>query len=154
MPQISSGANLDRYHRIKILDAGVYCLLECNGLNRPPKGTQMRKLHTKLDQKQVPGHHIYVDVKFLYLKEKLEKKCVDFSILRLMTRSGFARSRSLINTCRPTPSIALTTSSRTFRSAFEKSGLVLSRFSSGLFRAIFAMKEIWNGKEIHRRVSP
>ena len=32
--------------------------------------------------------------------------------------------------------------------------MVLSRFSSGLFRAIFAMKEIWNGKEIHRRVSP
>ena len=28
--------------------------------------------------------------------------------------------------------------------------LVLSRFSSGLFRAIFAMKEIENGKEIHR----
>ena len=123
MLQISSGANLDRYHGIKILDAGVYRLLECNGLNRPPKGTQMRKLHTKLDQKQVPGHHIYVDVKFLCLKEKLEKKCVDFSILRLMTRSEFARSRSLINTCRPTPSIALTTSLRTFRSAFEKSGL-------------------------------
>jgi hypothetical protein len=31
--------------------------------------------------------------------------------------------------------------------------LVLPRFSSGLFRAIFAMKEIENGKEIHRRVS-
>jgi len=31
--------------------------------------------------------------------------------------------------------------------------LVLSRFSSGLFRAMFAMKEIWNGNEIHRRVS-
>jgi len=30
--------------------------------------------------------------------------------------------------------------------------LVLSRFSPGLFRAMFAMKEIWNGKEIHRRV--
>jgi len=27
--------------------------------------------------------------------------------------------------------------------------LVLSRFISGLFRAMFAMKEIWNGKEIH-----
>jgi putative transposase len=27
--------------------------------------------------------------------------------------------------------------------------LVLSRFSSGLFRAMFAMKEIENGKEIH-----
>ena len=32
--------------------------------------------------------------------------------------------------------------------------LVLSRFSSGLFRALFSMKEIWNGKEIHRRVLP
>ena len=31
--------------------------------------------------------------------------------------------------------------------------LVLSRFSSGLFRAMFAMKEIENGKEIYRRVS-
>ena len=32
--------------------------------------------------------------------------------------------------------------------------LVLPRFSSGLFRAMFAMKEIENGNEIHRRVSP
>ena len=32
--------------------------------------------------------------------------------------------------------------------------MVLPRFSSGLFRAMFAMKEIWNGKEVHRRVSP
>ena len=31
--------------------------------------------------------------------------------------------------------------------------VILPRFSSGLFRAIFAMKEIKNGKEIHRRVS-
>ena len=31
--------------------------------------------------------------------------------------------------------------------------VVLPRFSSGLFRAMFAMKEIRNGKEIHRRVS-
>ena len=32
--------------------------------------------------------------------------------------------------------------------------LVLSLFSFTIFRAMFAMKEIWNGKEIHRRVSP
>jgi hypothetical protein len=31
--------------------------------------------------------------------------------------------------------------------------LVLSRFSSGFFRAMFAMKEIKNGNEIHRRIS-
>ena len=30
----------------------------------------------------------------------------------------------------------------------------LSRFSSGLFRAMFAMKELRNGNELHRRVSP
>ena len=41
------------------------------------------------------------------------------------------------------------------REQLEKalSMLVLSRFSSGLFRAMFAMKEIENGKEIHTRVS-
>jgi len=27
--------------------------------------------------------------------------------------------------------------------------VVFSRFISGLFRALFAMKEIWNGKEMH-----
>jgi len=32
-------------------------------------------------------------------------------------------------------------------------GVVLPQFSSGLFRAMFAMKEIKNGNEIHRRVS-
>ena len=37
-----------------------------------------------------------------------------------------------------------------FRAAMN---VVLSRFSSGLFRAMFAMKEIKNGNEIHRRVS-
>jgi hypothetical protein len=31
--------------------------------------------------------------------------------------------------------------------------LALSPFSSGLFRAMFAMNEISNGNEIHRRVS-
>jgi hypothetical protein len=29
------------------------------------------------------------------------------------------------------------------------SNMVLSQFSSGLFRAMFAMKEIWNGTKIH-----
>ena len=56
---------LARYHDIKISDAGVYRILKRNGLNRLPRGTRMRKLHTKRYQKQVPGHHIQVDVKFL-----------------------------------------------------------------------------------------
>ncbi len=32
-------------------------------------------------------------------------------------------------------------------------GVVLPRFSSGVFRAMFAMEETRNGNEIHRRVS-
>ena len=65
---------LARYHDIKISDAGVYRILKRNGLNRLPRGTRMRKLHTKRYQKQVPGHHIQVDVKFLTFKGKDGKK--------------------------------------------------------------------------------
>ncbi|WP_439111699.1 IS481 family transposase [Lentibacter sp.] len=65
---------LARYHGIKISDAGVYLILKRNGLNRLPRGTRMRKLHTKRYQKQVPGHHIQVDVKFLTFKGKRGEK--------------------------------------------------------------------------------
>jgi transposase len=65
---------LARYHSIKISDAGDYRILKRNGLNRLPRGTRMRKLHTKRYQKQVPSHHIQVDVKFLTFKGKRGKK--------------------------------------------------------------------------------
>ena len=66
--------NLESYHGVKISDAGVYRILKRNGLNRLPRGTRMRKLHTKRYQKQVPGHHIQVDVKFLTFKGKRGEK--------------------------------------------------------------------------------
>ena len=53
---------------------GVYRILKRNGLNRLPGGTRKRKLHTKRYQKQVPGHHIQVDVKFLTFKGKRGEK--------------------------------------------------------------------------------
>lgn len=65
---------LARYHDIKISDAGVYRILRRHGLNRLPNGTRMRKVHTKRYQKQVPGYHIQVDVKFLNFKEKAGQK--------------------------------------------------------------------------------
>jgi len=65
---------LARYHGIKISDAGVYRILKRNGLNRLPRGTRMRKLHTKRYQRQVPGHHIQVDIKFLTFKGKSGEK--------------------------------------------------------------------------------
>ncbi len=65
---------LERYHGIKISDAGVYRILCRNGLNRLPRGTRVRKVHTTRYNKQVPGHHIQVDVKFLTFRGKEGQK--------------------------------------------------------------------------------
>ena len=56
---------LERYHGIKISDATVSRMLKRHGVNRLPRGTRVRKVHTKRYNKQVPGHHIQMDVKFL-----------------------------------------------------------------------------------------
>lgn len=61
---------LQRYHGISISDAGVYRILRRNGLNRLPRGTRVRKVHTKRYSKQIPGHHIQMDVKFLTFQGK------------------------------------------------------------------------------------
>ena len=56
---------LERYHGIKTSDATVSRMLKRHGVNRLPRGTRVRKVHTKRYNKQVPGHHIQMDVKFL-----------------------------------------------------------------------------------------
>lgn len=61
---------LARYHGIKISGAGAYRILRRHNLNRLPRGTRVRKIHTKRYNKQVPGHHIQMDVKFLIFKGK------------------------------------------------------------------------------------
>ena len=65
---------LERYHGLKISDAGVYRILKRNGVNRLPGGTRVRKIHTKRYNKQVPGHQIQMDVKFLTFMDKTGKK--------------------------------------------------------------------------------
>ena len=60
---------LERYHNIKISSSGVYSDLKRNGLNRLPRNVRKRSLATKRYEKQVPGHHIQVDVKFLKFKD-------------------------------------------------------------------------------------
>ena len=61
---------LARYHAITISDAGVYRILRRHGLSRLPGGARVRKIHTQRYQKQVPGHQIQVDVKFLKFEGK------------------------------------------------------------------------------------
>jgi len=62
---------------ITISDATVSRILRRHGLNRLPRGTRRRKVHTKRYNKQVPGHQIQMDVKFLtfigYKGEKVRR---------------------------------------------------------------------------------
>ena len=61
---------LQCYHDIKISDAGVYRILRRNGVSRLPRNIGRRAVYTKRYEKQVPGHHIQVDVKFLIFRSK------------------------------------------------------------------------------------
>lgn len=64
-----------RYHQIKISSIGVYWVLKRNGLNRLPKNQRKRSIpEVKRYEKQVPGHHVQVDVKFLDFKNAEGKK--------------------------------------------------------------------------------
>jgi len=64
---------LQRYLGIKISSGGVYGVLKRNGLNRLPKNAKKRTVLTRRYEKQVPGHHIQMDVKFLRFKDNSEK---------------------------------------------------------------------------------
>ena len=65
---------LARYYGIKLSDATVSRILKRHGVNRLPRGTRLRKVYTKRYNKQVPGHHIQMDVKFLTFKGKQGEK--------------------------------------------------------------------------------
>ena len=59
---------LERYHGITTSCSTVYSTLVRNGLRRLPKTAPRRAIHTRRYAKTVPGHHIQVDVKFVWLK--------------------------------------------------------------------------------------
>ncbi len=58
---------LERYHGMKTSASTVYRTLVKNGESKLAKSVSKRTVHTKRYQKKVPGHHIQVDVKFLWL---------------------------------------------------------------------------------------
>jgi transposase InsO family protein len=59
---------LERYHGIRISCSSAYRTLVRNGIGLLPKQVSRRSLHTRRYAKEVPGHHVQVDVKFLSLK--------------------------------------------------------------------------------------
>jgi len=59
---------LERYHGFRTSCSSVYRTLKRNGIGPLPRKVGRRTLHTRRYAKQVPGHHVQVDVKFLALK--------------------------------------------------------------------------------------
>jgi transposase InsO family protein len=59
---------LERYHGIKTSESTVYRTLVLNGMRRLPKNSARRAIHTRRYAKEVPGHHVQVDVKFVTLR--------------------------------------------------------------------------------------
>lgn len=65
---------LKRYHDIAISPAGVHGVLTRNGLNRLPRNAPKRTMLWHRYEKQVPGHHVQVDVKFLTFTDPSGKR--------------------------------------------------------------------------------
>ena len=66
---------LERYHGLKFTGHGIYSVLKRNGLNRLPSSERKSPIPSKFTryEKQLPGHHIQIDVKFLLFKNSLGK---------------------------------------------------------------------------------
>jgi transposase-like protein len=66
---------LNRYHAVKVSSGGVHGVLRRHGLNRLPQNMKSwpKKNAYTLYEKQVPGYHVQIDVKFLRLIDKAHK---------------------------------------------------------------------------------
>jgi transposase InsO family protein len=65
---------LERYHGIHTSVSTVYRTLVRNNMRRLPKNSPRRAIHTRRYSKEVPGHHIQVDVKFVSLMDPEGKR--------------------------------------------------------------------------------
>lgn len=71
--------HLQRYHNIKISRNGCYQVLRRNKLNRLPENIKTRsRSKFKCYEKRVPGHHVQVDVKFLFFNDKIGRRIKRF----------------------------------------------------------------------------
>jgi transposase len=57
----------ERYHGFKTSCSSAYRTLKRNGIGHPPRKGGRRAIHTRRYAKQILGHHIQIDVKFLAL---------------------------------------------------------------------------------------
>jgi len=59
--------HLARYHGIRVSAGAIYRHLKHHGMNRLPRNMRRRSIPSCRYEKQVPGHHVQIDVKFLSL---------------------------------------------------------------------------------------
>jgi len=59
---------LERYHDIHISESSVFRILKRNKVERLDRKITRRAMHTKSYAKETPGHHVQVDVKFLFFE--------------------------------------------------------------------------------------
>jgi transposase InsO family protein len=71
---------LERYHGLKVSQGGIRKVLERNGMNRLPQNNKVRSPGTEFKsyEKQIPGHHVQVDAKFLFFHDKNGKRIKRF----------------------------------------------------------------------------
>lgn len=67
-----------RYHDVKISMSGVYCVLKRYGMNRLPGNYRAKIREATRYEKQTPGHHVQMDVKFLIFNDSEGKKIKRF----------------------------------------------------------------------------
>lgn len=69
-----------RYHELKVSQGGIRKVLERNGMNRLPQNNRVRSPGTEFVryEKQVPGHHVQIDAKFLFFTDKNGKRIKRF----------------------------------------------------------------------------
>ncbi|MGH7885476.1 MAG: integrase core domain-containing protein, partial [Thermodesulfobacteriota bacterium] len=60
---------LRRYHDIKISVSGIYCVLKRYNMNRLPRNYRRKISEIIRYEKQTPGHHVQMDVKFLIFND-------------------------------------------------------------------------------------
>ena len=60
---------LERYHDILISESSVYRILKRNNVGRLDRKATRRAMHSIRYEKETPGHHVQVDVKFLIFQD-------------------------------------------------------------------------------------
>ncbi len=92
---------LKRYHDIEVSAAGVWRVLKRNGINKLPQNQRKRSMEQfKRYEKQVPGHRIQIDVKFLSFTDKSsgrEIKRYQYTAIDDATRARALKIYSLHN---------------------------------------------------------